>query len=484
MALECIRRDHTAELSAGDQKGPFLTARSLGMALGALYDCKAIATGRDGLLGIGSQTKELSLLSSTEQQDMAACGACHQVLRSRYTKQTTMLDSAWKHWLALSGLSSGLSDAEKTGRLYGDAVLQRGTNDMVNARGGLYVPSGRPYTHKAPPNQPNQGFAGAGWGASTPLSAKRVSDFPPPPKRNDMKSGDEIAHYFQDFAKVKAKGAINSQDAGSSGRSENEEVIGIAWGYDGPKDIGTPPRLYMQVILSVLDNLGTKTNGSLSQLDELAIIGGSAIAMADAGIDAWHYKYAATHMMWRPAVGIAEALPNDGTADPNWRPLGLPDTNGWNTGLTPDFPAYPSGHATFGAAAFQLLRLFLVEKKIHSFKATGIDDVAFDFESDEYNGRNKDPRTGLPRDKVLLNYNSLWEAMVDNSISRVFLGVHWQFDGITTRDSTNTKDEFGIPPSPSQIGRTGGVWLGAQIANQIAGLLKVSNQTIKDSGIT
>lgn len=484
MALECIRRDHTGELSSGDQTGPFLTARSLGMALGALYDCKAIAAGRDGLLGIGSQTKELSQLSTAEQEDLAACGACHQVLRNRYAKQTTMLDSAWKHWLHLYDLNSESSEAEKTGRLYGDAVLQRGANDKVIAGAAVYVPSGKPYTHKAPPNQPNQGFAGAGWGAATPLAAKRISNFPAPPTRNDPNSATERAHYSQDFALVAAKGAIESQDSVSGGRREAEEVIGIAWGYDGPKDIGTPPRLYMQVILTVLDNLSTNTGSSLSVLDELAVIGGAAIAMADAGIDAWHYKYAPTHMMWRPAVGITEASTSDGITDPDWRPLGRPDTNGLNTSLTPDFPAYPSGHATFGGAAFQLLRLFLVDRKINSFDVAGVDDVAFAFVSDEYNGRNKDPRTGLPRDRVILNHNSLWEAMVNNSISRVFLGVHWQFDGITTRNSTDTQDEFGVPKSPSQMGRTGGVWLGAQIANQIAGLLKVSNQTIKDSGIT
>ena len=41
MSMECVRRDHTPGLSAGDQKGPFLTARALGMALAALNDANA-----------------------------------------------------------------------------------------------------------------------------------------------------------------------------------------------------------------------------------------------------------------------------------------------------------------------------------------------------------------------------------------------------------------------------------------------------------
>jgi vanadium chloroperoxidase len=163
--------------------------------------------------------------------------------------------------------------------------------------------------------------------------------------------------------------------------------------------------------------------------------------------------------------------------------LGRPDTNGTGTGLTPNFPAYPSGHATFGAAAFQLLRLFLAKKSIANFDGNGVDDVRFEFISDEFNGRNKDPRTKRPRDLLTLSFDSLWEAIVDNSVSRVYLGVHWQFDGITTRNATDSDDDFGIPATPRQLGHTGGVWLGARIANQIALKLNVLPATIAASGI-
>ncbi|MGY3428338.1 hypothetical protein ACVWZW_008842 [Bradyrhizobium sp. F1.13.4] len=236
-------------------------------------------------------------------------------------------------------------------------------------------------------------------------------------------------------------------------------------------------------MLTALDAIEARTPGKLNLADELTIVGGAAIAMADAGIDAWHYKYADTHMMWRPAVGIQKAVAGNGKAIPGWLPLGRPDTNGSGIGLTPDFPAYPSGHATFGAAAFQLLRLFLVEKGVTSFNQHGVDKFAFDFVSDEYNGRNIDPRTMLPRDHLTLSHDSLWRAITDNSVSRVYLGVHWQFDGITKRNPANTADEFGIP-TPVHLGHTGGVWLGAQIANQIAPRLGISQATIAASKIT
>jgi len=477
MALECVRRDHTPSLSPGDQKGPFLTARALGMALAALNDAHAYASGRTPLLSLG----DTSGLASVTNPDVAGSAACVQVLKLRYPNQANLLDSAWIHWLDYFEFESGseTNSAQIAGRAFGTAVDKFGNADISKASAGQYTPTGEPYTHIAPPTQPTQGYAGARWGEATPLLTTRVPGFPVPPKRISDKKVEPTSHYKDDFAKVAVKGYIDR----SRGRSLKEEVIGIAWGYDGPPEIGTPPRLYMQVVLTILDAIEARMTHQLSGVDELQIIAGVAIAMADAGIDAWYYKYNPEHMMWRPAVGIRNAIEGNGEIDLNWLPLGRPDTNGSGTGLTPDFPAYPSGHATFGAAAFQLLRLFLVEKGIASFDENGIDNVGFDFVSDEFNGRNKDPRTMQPREYITLPHSSLWQAIIDNSVSRVYLGVHWQFDGVTTRNAENTDDEFGIPDSPNVLGKMGGVWLGAQIANQVALKLGVTQDTINNSNI-
>jgi len=477
MALECVRRDHTPALTPGDQKGPFLTARTLGMALAALNDAHAYASGRTPLLSLNAT----SGLTSVTNPDVAGAAACVQVLKLRYPNQANLLESAWIHWLDYFEFESGseTNSAQIAGRAFGTAVDKLGAADISKAAAGQYTPTGNPYTHIAPPTQPTQGYAGARWGESIPLLAMRVSGFPFPPGRISDKKVNSTSHFAEDFAKVADKGYIDR----SRGRSLKEEVIGIAWGYDGPTEIGTPPRLYMQVVLTILDAIEARMSGQLTTVDELQIIAGVAIAMADAGIDAWYYKYDPEHMMWRPAVGIRNAIEGNGVADLNWLPLGRPDTNGSGIGLTPDFPAYPSGHATFGAAAFQLLRLFLVEKLVATFDENGIDNVAFDFVSDEFNGRNKDPRTMQPREHITLAHSSLWQAIIDNSVSRVYLGVHWQFDGVTTHDSENTGDKFGIPDSPSVLGKTGGVWLGAQIANQIAPKLGITQDTINASKI-
>jgi vanadium chloroperoxidase len=478
MALECVRRDHTAVLSPGDQRGPFLTARALGMALAALNDANAYASGRSPLLNLPA-TPGLVEADS----DVAGAAACAQVLRLRYPNQANLLEPAWLHWLEYFELGASGSASEMSGRNFGTTVDKLGSADVANAAADQYTPTGEPYTHIAPPTQPTQSYAGAKWGSSTPLLATRITDFPPPPGRVSESVVNPTQHFADDFAKVAIKGDINRPIGQPGIRTLQQEVIGIAWGYDGPPELGTPPRLYLQVVLTVLDAIEARMRSQLTPVDELEIIAGVGIAMADAGIDAWFYKYAPTHMMWRPAVGIRNAEAGNGVADPNWLPLGRPDTNGSQTGLTPDFPAYPSGHATFGAAAFQLLRLFLAEKGVATFDVEGIDDVSFDFVSDEFNGRNKDPRTMQPRDHLTLPHTSLWQAIIDNSVSRVYLGVHWQFDGVTTRNSAGTDDEFGVPSSPSVLGKTGGVWLGSQIANQIALKLGVTLATINASKI-
>lgn len=482
--LECVPRDHTNSLASGDQRGPFLTARALGMALAALHDVRSVVA--------GSTTKLLSLpipaglqpLLSPKQRDLAAAAACHQVLRLRYPNQASMLELTWLQWLDYFDMGPAKTPVEMAGRAYGTAVHQLGKDDMSHAR-AVFTPDGTPFHHKAPPSQPTQGVPGGVWGNATPLAAARVTNFPPPPGRLDAVTVSLSQHDRDDFGRVAAKGEINRAPSDPAFRILAEEVIGIAWGYDGPQELGTPPRLYLQVLLRVLDSIKERHPGQLEELDELGVIAGAAVAMADAGIDAWHYKYAPSHMMGRPAVRIREAVVGNGVADPDGLPLGRRDTHGTGTGLTPDAPAYPSGHATFGAAAFQLLRLFLVERGVSGFDpgGSGLDDVRFEFVSDEFDGRNRDPRTLRPRELLTLSYDSLWEAMVDNAVSRAYLGVQWQFDGITTRLPGTDEDVFGVPATPRELGHTGGVWLGAQIANQLAQKLDISTATIAASGI-
>jgi hypothetical protein len=136
-------------------------------------------------------------------------------------------------------------------------------------------------------------------------------------------------------------------------------------------------------------------------------------ALADAGIACWQAKY--YYELWRPIVGIRRATGYT-LADPSWLPLGAPSDNA-GTDFTPGFPSYVSGHSTFGSACFETLRQF--------YKT---DDMKFEFQSDEYNGKTIDSSTGKIRPAKSRKYQSFTEAETENFLSRIYLGVHWRID--------------------------------------------------------
>lgn len=88
----------------------------------------------------------------------------------------------------------------------------------------------------------------------------------------------------------------------------------------------------------------------------------------------------------------------------------------------PPFPAYPSGHATFGAAAFRTIEKFY-----------GTDAITFTFTSDELNGITTD-NNGAVRALKPRTYTSLSAAAHDNAFSRIYLGIHWDFDATSGID--------------------------------------------------
>jgi len=119
-------------------------------------------------------------------------------------------------------------------------------------------------------------------------------------------------------------------------------------------------------------------------------------------------------------------------SDPLWRPLGAPQTNtrqnATTRGLfcrTPNFPAYPSGHATFGAACFQIAFDFLVAQ---GNSEDDVNALKFRVVSDELNGRNRDP-DGSVR-SLHVRTLTLPQAIHENAVSRIYLGVHWRMDAV------------------------------------------------------
>ena len=202
-------------------------------------------------------------------------------------------------------------------------------------------------------------------------------------------------------------------------RTDDQTHIGIFWAYDGTPSLCAPPRLYNQIALHIAAQM---RSGPIETARLLAL---AHLAMADAGIAIWESKY--HYQLWRPVTGIRESDESTGPSglgdsnpatvgDPSFSPLGAPASNLSGPNFTPPFPAYPSGHAGFGGALFQVLR-----------RVYGTDRIRFTFVSDELNGETVD-NDGHVRPRLPRTFSSLSQAEDENGQSRIYLGIHWAFD--------------------------------------------------------
>lgn len=407
-----------------DQAGPTRTSRAMAIVTIAVFDALNAFERRFASYNSIGVADHRSF-----SREAAIAYAAHDTLVALWPRQTARFDSLLADDLAsINGGAARIARGKKVGQDAAAAILARRSADNSQAAerawgtGGGAVADG---TNDFLGRMVNVGSTGIGdwtpdpisgatvalgsfWGSVTPFALTSGNQFrlaPPPAVGTPA--------YAASFAEVAAIGGA-PENAGTPSTSTPEtRFVANYWGYDGVPGLGVPPRLYNQIALQVATDRGL--NNALRLARFLAIVN---VSLADSGIAAWDSKY--FYNFWRPVVGIR--TPDgaaDTTNDPNWSPVGVSVIN-TSAAIrpTPPFPAYPSGHATFGASLFEVARDFF-------------GDRPFTFVSDEYNGEGSDPFTpGTPRPLVPVRFSSFTEAQVENGVSRIYGGVHWDFDDI------------------------------------------------------
>lgn len=390
--------------------GPTRAARAMAIVHVAIYDA---VNAIDRTHTPVSFTETAPATSSVEA---AIIMAAHDTLVSLYPDQVARFDANMTDDLALIPDGQPKIDGIAIGQAAAAACIASRINDG-SQNTVTYNESDQPGHWRPDPLHPDQMAYAAEYGLVLPFGMGSVEDFAAP-----AVPALTSAEYTAAYNEVKSLG-----DKNSTTRTQDQTNIGLFWGYDGTPGLGVPPRLYNQIGRHIAEQQGN------TQVENARMFMLMNAAMADAGITSWKTKY--VNDFWRPITGIRESDVGTGPTglgdgnpdtigDPNWEPLGAPASNPQlsstpgtpPTNFTPPFPAYTSGHATFGAAFFETLKNFY-----------GNDDIAFTFTSDELNGQTIDA-DGNVRPLAPRSFASFSQAAVENARSRIYLGIHWSFD--------------------------------------------------------
>ncbi|CAN5221131.1 hypothetical protein BH20ACT16_BH20ACT16_07240 [soil metagenome] len=325
--------------------------------------------------------------------EAAIAYAAHDTLAAAFP--STTVDIAQELSLALAGLGpvASVSAGKAVGRVCAGAMIAERSGDGADDK-APYVAGDRPGDWR-PTGSGNA--ASPNWPAVKPFGMSSGSQFRAPRpggylSKTEMLASDEYAAQFNE---VKDLG-----EATSATRTAEQTEIAVFWANDLDGTYKPPGQLF-DITKTVSNQRG------LDVVENARLFALVALAMADAAICAWDAKYATDLDLWRPesAIQMAATDGNANTAaDIAWQPL---SQNGASR-FSPPFPAYVSGHATFGAAHAAIMRRYF-----------GTDNITFTATSEDPN---------LPGG-VTRTFNSFSSAARENARSRVYLGVHFQWDG-------------------------------------------------------
>lgn len=368
-------------------------------------------------------------------REAAAAAAAYTVLSNMFPMMSdenpqigVLIQSTYDNQLAL--IAAG--PAKANGVAHGEAIgyqmlLHRflDGSDPVPA----YVPGGNAGDWRPSPDGPNMPGFNPQWGTVTPWGLESGSQFRPTTLTvfggmANLLASPEYAAQLNGGPGVLGVKELGERNSPTRTADETE----AAWFWANDRD-GTykPPGHLIYITRVVSQDQGL----TLSQ--NARLFGLVSIGLGDAGISAWDCKYDTDIDLWRPIDAIRETQ-DDGnpltTPDPAWLPL---------NDFTPPFPAYVSGHATFGAVHAAIMAGYF-----------GTDNVTFTIGSDEF---AVNPGLGYPAN-LTRTFTSFSQAAWENAMSRIWLGVHFYWDGLDGNIMGHQVGDFIVNHRlrPSQLG--------------------------------
>ncbi|MET8156631.1 vanadium-dependent haloperoxidase [Sphaerisporangium sp. NPDC005289] len=311
--------------------------------------------------------------------------------------QTAFLDQRFRAWFGTSPTDFDYLDLQ---------VVSSVVNRMRNFRAGDGSEDTPGYTLAnvpgawRPTGGPGSSCAGGAdavdprWGVVRPFAISSGSVFRPatPGKYADYAALIRDPEYRAQVAEVRRLGGATSTAATPNQRDVDQTAAAWFWSNDLDGTYKPPGQLLEHT------RLVARQRGLTSKYENARLFALVSLALADAAIAEWDVKYLTPIDLWRPESAI-----RDGGLDPDWRPLSA-DRNGVN--FSPCFPAWASGHATFGGAWAGIMRRFF-----------GNDDIPVRLTSE-------DPHAPV-RTKDFAGFS---QAARENADSRVWLGVHYPWD--------------------------------------------------------
>ncbi|MFY7939007.1 MAG: vanadium-dependent haloperoxidase [Flavobacterium sp.] len=383
IALNAIQ----AEGKAGRGVAPTVGSRLMALVSTAVFETVKTFNSLSTPRGI--------FLPQFSSMEAAVVGAAYKVLSTELSGQNSLFSEQLSKSLAeIKDNDNAKQIGFKFGTHIANQTMRLRVNDGSNNNTPYTPPSGD-YVWKPEADGATANVAlGSNWGKVKTWTIGDIDKFVLNNKLDVTLDGRPDTNpnlYAQEIEEVRLYGGLQNTAVTTNLRTQDQTELAIFWAYDRADTF----RPYGQ-LNQIAQEIAVREGNTLQE--DASLFAALNTALADAVIVAWKEKY--TELQPRPDDIIAGGFAaNDGLAstvsDPDWKPL-LSDLIGVNS---PPFPDYMSGHSAMGGAFAGVMANYFGENYV------------FNAVSQELPG-------------VVRNFDSFYEAGLENALSRVYGGVH------------------------------------------------------------